>query len=411
VSINSYPKYTYIAEGDGNVNLYGTALDSFGRIRVSEPFTLFDSQNRYIKDPQFDEALTGDGTTTFVANEGVVDMDVTTASGDKVIRQTKRRFPYQPGKSLLVLTTFVLDEAQTELRQRVGYFDDNNGVFLQLDDNELSFVLRSYVTGSASDTRKVTKSNWNVDKFDGTGPSGLTLDITKAQIMFFDFEWLGVGSVRCGFVVNGKFYLAHIYHNANLIGTTYMTTAILPVRYEIEAKAALTSAAKLKQICSTVISEGGYEQKSFVHWARRTTDTTVSTSFEPLVSIRLNANRLGAIVIPAKFDVMPTDTGFYEIALIKNPTLTGASYTTGTYTNVDFDVAATALTGGTIVDLVYLASTNQSRASFEQIIGYNFDLQIGTTIGGTSDVYTLAARTFSGNNDIIGALGFWDLTD
>jgi hypothetical protein len=411
VSITSYPKYTYIAEGDGNVNLYGTALDSFGRIRVSEPFTLFDSQNRYIKDPQFDEALTGSATTTFVANEGVVDMDVTTASGDKVVRQTKRRFPYQPGKSLLVLATFVMDEAQTELRQRVGYFDDNNGVFLQLDDDELSFVLRSYVTGSASDTRKVTKSNWNVDKFDGTGPSGLTLDITKAQIMFFDFEWLGVGSVRCGFVINGKLYLAHVYHNANLISTTYMTTAILPVRYEIEAKAALTSAAKLKQICSTVISEGGYEQKSFVHWARRTTDTTVGTSFEPLVSIRLNANRLGAIVIPAKFDVMPTDTGFYEIALIKNPTLTSASYTTGTYTNVDFDVAATALTGGTIVDILYIASTRQSRASFEQIIGYNFDLQIGTTIGGTSDVYTLAARTFSGNNDIIGALGFWDLTD
>ena len=411
MSITSYPKYTYIAEGDGNVNFYGTALDAFGRIRVSEPFTLFDSQNRYLKDPQFDEALTGGGTTTFVANEGVVDMDVTTASGDKVVRQSKRRFPYQPGKSLLVFATFVMDDAQTELRQRVGYFDDNNGVFLQLDDDELSFVLRSYVTGSVSDTRKVTKSNWNVDKFDGTGPSGLTLDITKAQIIFFDFEWLGVGSVRCGFVINGKFYLAHIYNNANLNTTTYMTTAILPVRYEIEAKAALTSAAKLKQICSTVISEGGYEQKSFVNWARMTTDTTVGTSFEPLVSIRLNASRLGAIVIPARFDVMPTDTGFYEVALIKNPTLTGASYTTGTFTNVDFDVAATALTGGTIVDLIYLASTNQSKTSFEQIIGYNFDLQLGTTIGGTSDVYTLAARTLSGTDDIIGSLGFWDLTD
>lgn len=411
MSITSYPKYTYIAEGDGNVNFYGTALDAFGRIRVSEPFTLFDSQNRYLKDPQFDETLTGSGTTTFVVNEGVVDMDVTTASGDKVVRQSKRRFPYQPGKSLLVLATFVMDDAQTELRQRVGYFDDNNGVFLQLDDDEVSFVLRSYVTGSVSDTRKVTKSNWNVDKFDGTGPSGLTLDITKAQILFFDFEWLGVGSVRCGFVINGKLYLAHVYHNANLISTTYMTTAILPVRYEIEAKAALTSAAKLKQICSTVISEGGYRQKSFVHWARMTTETTVGTSFEPLVSIRLNANRLGAIVIPAKFDVMPTDTGFYEAALIKNATLTGASYTTGTFTNVDFDVAATALTGGTIVDLIYLASTNQSKTSFEQIIGYNFDLQLGTTIGGTSDVYTLAARTFSGTNDIIGSLGFWDLTD
>lgn len=411
MSVTSYPKYTHIAEGDGNVNFYGTALDAFGRIRVSEPFTLFDSQNRYLKDPQFDEALTGGGTTTFVANEGVVDMDVTTASGDKVVRQSKRRFPYQPGKSLLVLATFVMDDAQTELRQRVGYFDDNNGVFLQLDDDELSFVLRSYVTGSVSDTRKVTKSNWNVDKFDGTGPSGLTLDITKAQILFFDFEWLGVGSVRCGFVINGKLYLAHVYHNANLISTTYMTTAILPVRYEIEAKAALTSAAKLKQICSTVISEGGYQQKSKLHWARMTTDTTLSTSFEPLVSIRLNSNNLGAIVLPARFDVVALDTGFYEVALIKNPTLTSASYTTGTFTNVDFDVAATALTGGTIVDVVYLASTNQSKTTFEQDVGYNFDLQLGVTIGGTSDVYSLAARGLSGTPDIIGALAFWDLTD
>jgi hypothetical protein len=412
VSITSYPKYTYIAEGDGNVNLYGTALDSFGRIRVSEPYTLFDSQNRYVKDPQFDEALTGSATTTFVANEGVVDLDVTTTSGDKVVRQSKRRFPYQPGKSLLVLATFVLDEAQTELRQRVGYFDDNNGVFLQLDDDELSFVLRSYVTGSTSDTRKVAKSSWNVDKFDGTGPSKLTLDTTKAQILFFDFEWLGVGSVRCGFVINGKFYLAHIYHNANLVPTTYMTTAILPIRYEIEAKDTLTSAAKLKQICSTVISEGGYQQKSFLHWARRTTDKTLSTSFVPLVSIKLNSSQLGAVVLPARFSVLPrTAPADYEVVLIKNPTLTSASYTTGSFTNVDFDVAATALSGGTIVDVVYLSSSNQSRGSLEQAVEYNFDLQLGVTIGGTSDVYTLAARGLSGTPDMIGALAFWDLTD
>jgi hypothetical protein len=411
MSLTSYPKYTYIAEGDGNVNLYGTALDAFGRIRVSEPYTIFDSQNRYIKDPQFDEALTGSGTATLVANEGTVDMDITTASGDKVIRQSKRRFPYQPGKSLFVMATFVLGAAQTNLRQRVGYFDTDNGVFLQQDDAELSFVLRSYVTGSVSDARKVAKSSWNVDKFDGTGPSKLTLDITKAQIVFFDFEWLGVGSVRCGFVVNGKLYLAHVFHNANSISTTYMTTAILPVRYEIEAKAAIASAAKLKQICSTVISEGGYQQLSYRHWARMTTAATVGTSFEPLVSIRLNANRLGAIVLPAQYSVLAIDSNNYEVALIRNATLTGASYTTGTFSNVDFDVAATALTGGTIVDVAHLASTNQATSNFEQTLRYNFDLQLGVTIGGTSDTFTLAARVLSGTDDIIGALGFWDLTD
>ena len=412
MSLTSFPKYTYIAEGDGNVNLYGTALDAFGRIRMSEPFTLFDSQNRYAKDAQFDESLTGSGTATFVANEGVVDMDVTTASGDKVIRQSKRRFPYQPGKSLFVMATFVMGAAQTDLRQRVGYFDTDNGVFLQLDDAELSFVLRSYVTGSVSDSRKVAKSSWNVDKFDGTGPSKLTLDITKAQIVFFDFEWLGVGSVRCGFVINGKLHIAHVFHNSNSISTTYMTTAILPIRYEIEAKAAISSAAKLKQICSTVVSEGGYQQKTALSWARMTTDTALSTSFEPLVSIRLNASRLGAVVIPARFTLIPqTSPADYEFALIKNTTLTGASFTTGTFSNVDFDVAATALSGGTIVDQGYLSSSNQSGGAFEQTEVYNFDLQLGVTIGGTSDVYTLAARGLSGTPDIIGALAFWDLTD
>jgi hypothetical protein len=285
-------------------------------------------------------------------------------------------------------------------------------VFLQLDDTELSFVLRSYVTGSVVDTRKVAKSSWNVDKFDGTGPSKLTLDVTKAQIVFFDFEWLGVGSVRCGFVINGKLHLAHIFHNANSISTTYMTTAILPVRYEIEAKAALAASATLKQICSTVISEGGYQQKTALQWARMTTNTTLSTSFEPLVSIKLNSSRLGAVVLPARFAVLPqTSPADYEVALIKNATLTSASYTTGTFSNVDFDVAATALSGGTIVDVVYVSSSNQSGGSLEQAVDYNFDLQLGVTIGGTSDVYTLAARGLSGTPDMIGALAFWDLTD
>jgi hypothetical protein len=143
-----------------------------------------------------------------------------------------------------------------------------------------------------------------------------------------------------------------------------------------------------------------------------TTDTTLSTSFEPLVSIRLNASRLGAVVIPARYVVLPqTAPADYEVALIKNATLTSASYTTGTFTNVDYDVAATALSGGNIVDVAYLSSSNQAGGNIEQPISYNFDLQLGVTIGGTSDVYTLAARGLSGTPDIIGALAFWDLTD
>jgi hypothetical protein len=396
-----------------NLNLLSkNNFDAFGRLRMSQPFTIFDSQNRYAKDPHFDEALTGSGTTTFLANEAAVQMSVTTASGDKVVRQSKRVMPYQPGKSLLVLCTFAMAEGEEDLRQRVGYFNDNNGVFLQQEDDELSFIVRTYTGGSASDARKITQANWNTDKLDGSSASGITLDVTKTQILFMDFEWLGVGSVRCGFVIDGVFVTAHVFHNANSLSSVYMQTAILPVRYEIETTGTIAAAKSMKQICSSVMSEGGYSQVAAEKIARRTTAlTSIGSTFLPLVSIRLASDSLGAVVIPHQMRVLPTSSGDYEVALIKNGTLTSASYDTTTFSHVDFDVAATAISGGTIVQNAYMTATNQGTVSPETEFGYNFDLQLGATIGGTSDVYTVVVRELGGSGDAIGSLSFYDLTD
>lgn len=396
-----------------NLNLLSkTNFDAFGRLRMSQPFTLFDSQNRYAKDPQFDESLTGSGTSTHLANESSVKLEVTSASGDKVIRQSKRVFPYQPGKSLLTMCTFTMAAGETNLRQRVGYFSAENGVFLQQEDDELSFIVRTYTSGSASDARKVTQANWNGDKLDGSGASGITLDETKTQILFIDFEWLGVGSVRCGFIIDGQFIVAHTFHNANALSSVYMQTAILPVRYEIETTGAISGTKSMKQICSTVISEGGYEQKSALTWVRETSATTsIGTSFLPLVSIRLKSTNLGAVVIPNGFSFMPTSASdYFEVALIKNPTLTGASFTSAS-TNVEGDTAATAMSGGTIVRSDFTSSGVLSSNPINDPASYNFDSQLGVTIGGTSDIYTLAARVVTGTGDGIGALSFWDLTD
>jgi hypothetical protein len=395
-----------------NVQFYGTALDAFGRMRFSQPYTLFDSQNRYAKNDDFDEALTGSGTVTYVANESTVDLNTTTALGDKVIRQTKRSFSYQPGKSLLALNTFVMSAAQPDLRMRVGYFNDQNGVFFDRSGSTLYFVRRTYVSGSAVDT-PVAQIDWNGDKLDGTGDSGFTIDVTKAQIFWQDFEWLGVGSVRCGFVINGQVIICHTFQNANNLTSVYMTTAILPVRYEVENVGAITSNAKLKQICSTVISEGGYEKKVAPMVARMTAvNNSITTSFIPLVSIRLASGRTGAVVIPDIYNVLPTSTSSatFEIALIKNPTLTGASWGATDSANVERDISATALSGGTIIESTYVPSSNQVRGTVLGGGDYNWDLQLGATIGGTSDIYTVAVRTLSGTHGAIGSLSFWDLT-
>ena len=389
-----------------------TNFDAFGRLRTSTPYTLFDSQNRYAKDPQFSEALTGSATCTHLANESSVAMNITTASGDEVVRQSKRVFPYQPGKSLLIMCTFAMAAGATNLRQRVGYFNANNGIFLQQNNNALSLVIRTYTSGSASDARAVAQADWNGDKLDGSGASGITLDVSKTQIFFIDLEWLGVGTVRCGFIIDGEYIVAHTFNNANSLSSVYMQTAILPVRYEITATGTVAAAKTLKQICSTVISEGGYEQKSNLTWARQTAATTgIGTSFVPLVSIRLKSTNLGAVVIPDGFTFMPTSASdYFEVALIKNATLTGASYSSLS-TNVEYDIAATALTGGEIIKSDFTSSGVLSTNVVNDPSSYNFDAQLGVTLGGTSDVYTLATRVISGTGEAIGALSFWDLTD
>ena len=400
------------------VSIAGTNTDAFGRLRVSNPYTIFDSSNRYAIDDQFDTSTVTGGSTTFLPNEAAVRMDVTTASGAEVVRQTYRSMLYQPGKGLLVLETFVMNTPKANLRQRVGYFGTQNGLYFELTGaapGTKAFVMRTYVGGSVDNTtRRVEQSAWNGDKLDGTGASGLTLDLTKPQILWFDFEWLGVGNVRCGFIINGQYIVCHTYQTANVYGTSvYMTTAILPLRYEITNTAETADASFLKQICSSVMSEGGLEPASIDHVAARTTDlTSVGTTLLPLVSIRLASTALGAVVLPSAVKVIPTSADNFEIQLVKNATLTGATYNAvASDANVQYDVAATAMTGGTIVQIEYAASSNQGTTALNPISAFNWDYQLGASLAGVSDVYTVGVRVLTGTGDIIGSLTFLDLTE
>lgn len=396
-----------------NVQFFGGAIDAFGRARTSAPYTLFDSQNRYAKNDLWSETTATGGTVTYDANASTVQLNVTTSSGSEVVRQTYRSFSYQPGKSLLVMNTFVMPTASTNQRIRIGYFGTQNGVFLERDGTSVYITRRTYVTGAAVDTR-VAQADWNGDKLNGSGDSGFTLDLTKAQIFWEDFEWLGVGSVRAGFIIDGQIITCHTFQNANNLTGVYMTTAILPVRYEITNTGA-SAAATLKQICSTVISEGGYEKKVALNVARQTTATTaITTSFVPLVSIRLASGRTGAVVIPDGYSVLCTSVpADFEIVLLKNPTFTVApTWGASASSNVEqaTDGTLSAPTADMIIEQQFATGSNQTGGAARAPGDYNWDTQLGATIGGTSDVYTLAVRTIAGTDDFIGSLAFWDLT-
>lgn len=411
MSVTSYPALVRLDDYGNIVRIGGTSADAFGRARISAPFTLFDSQNRYAKSDDFDESVSGSATVTYSANESTVLLNVTNTSGDEVVRETKRVFSYQPGKSLLVMNTFVMPTAHANVRCRVGYFSTQNGVFFERSGTTLNVVRRTYTSGGVVDNA-VAQASWNGDKLDGTGPSGLTIDTTKAQIFWQDFEWLGVGSVRTGFVINGLFIVCHTFNNANNLALVYMTTAVLPIRYEITNTGATDGNRTMKQVCSTVISEGGYERKTILQTARMTAAGTVSTTLVPLLSLRLDPSRLDAVVIPDGYRVLPLASAAttFEIQLVRNATLTGPSWAQTTSDNVEYDVTATAISGGTVVDSVYVQESNLVSSAVSNQEEYNFRMQFGRTLAGVSDIYTLAARTLSGSQTAIATFSFWDLT-
>jgi hypothetical protein len=417
-AVTNFPTTSTVYQGTspwtvtGNVNatITGTSTttlgtgstDAFGRLRVSEPYTLFDSRARYYDHNDFSSSTSTGATVVYDANGSTYQLNVTAANGSSVIRETKRVFPYQPGKSLLVLATFCMNTPKTNLRQRVGYFTTNNGIYFENDGTYNYLVIRSYSSGALVEDR-VRQDAWD-NPFAG-------LNVDRTQIFWTDVEWLGVGSVRCGFVVNGAYVLCHTFHHANVAGntTTYMTTAILPVRYEITNTAGTSGASMMRQICSTVISEGGYNAFTYSETAGRGTSVlrlVNAGTYYPVVSIRLASTRLDAIVLPRQVDVLSPTVNYYRWKLVSNPTLTGATFAgTSTSGTVEYDTAATAMSGGIELQAGYVSSRELSELGADA-----FAFQLGRTLAGVSDIVTLALAATSNNADVLAQIGWQEIT-
>lgn len=397
----------------------GFSGDLFGRLKTSQSYTIFDSSHRFSQDGDFDDVIVGTGSTVgFITAQSSATLGIGTTAGCSLVRETKRVFSYQPGKSLQVLQTFLFNPAKEHLVQRVGYASSENGVMLELDGSQLNIIKRTGISGVGT-TISVPQSEWNMDTLDGTGfstsnPSGIQLDISKAQILFTEYEWLGVGSVRVGFAIDGKFIPVHQFNHANNIDSVYMTTATLPVRYEILNTGITTSSSTMKQICLSIISNGGFERLRRRDVARRTTLVSVGTTiFTPLVSIRMTPGREDSVILPKSFSFLGSSgaTAILEVAWIRNGTLNATAWESLASTpNAQKNTDATTLSGGTIVLNDFVSSANKADTPLDVESTYNWDLQLGRTQAKVSDILTLAVRAISGSADCIGSISFYDLT-
>jgi len=398
------------------------SIDAFARQRTSEPFTLFDSKQIW-DDPDLaanvenfplfwdNQQTSGAGTATnFNVNRASTILSVSANTAGMRARQTKQRFNYQPGKSQLIILTGRFGTTPSGVTKRYGYFDANNGLFYQDAGGTWSVVVRSFVSGVAIDT-VITQANWNLDKLDGTGASGVTLDKDTVQVLLFDFEWLGTGRVRFGFFIDGIPIYCHEVLNANNLSTVYMSTPNLPIRAEI-SNDGTGAASDFETICTTVISEGGSQPNGMFRSgnlgaaaASEIQADTIGTIYA-VCGIRLKSAYLSAEVREVGLSIVETTApGTYFLwQLHFNPTLTvGLTYTDVPRSAVQFGVGAAAGDVITVSGFV-LRSGYVSANTQELLVALDSALRLGALIDGTRDELVLSVIPITANLDILGSL-------
>lgn len=388
----------------------GAGSDAFGRQRVSNPEMIFNSKQIFDNQPLYwdDIQESGSGTSsTYSNNTASSTLSVSATTAGKRTRQTFMRFNYQASKSQLIFITGILKASGggTGIITRMGYFDDNNGLFLECNAGTINLVRRTYVTGAAVDN-PIPQSSWNLDKMDGTGASKITLDFTKTQIFMTDFEWLGVGRVRFGFNVNGITYYVHELSAANTLTTVYMSTPNLPLRYQI-INDGTGAASSINCICSAVISEGGREEvatNSYLSTKGTSVQATKNIT-NAIISARLKNGYLGATIDILDLSLLTVSNDSYEWQLYMNPSgINSLSYSGINNSAIEYAVApnGTAISGGFIVAGGYAQAKTDIQASALKSL-----MKLGTSITGRRDTLVLSCLPLGASDSVVyGAINY-----
>lgn len=392
-------------------------FSQFGRLRSTAAVTIFDSKQIVDKQPLFwdDQIVSGSGgASTYNTNQASTTLSVSASTACQRVRQTFRRFNYQPGKSQLIYTTGILGDPVAGIIRRMGLFDANNGTFFESGTSAVSVVVRSNTSGTPVDTG-ITQANWNLDKLNGTGPSGVTADWSKVQLIGITFSWLGTGSVTFFAIINNQIIDVHRVDQGNSGLLVYMSTPNLPVRYEINNDGT-GGAASLLHICASVATEDGVQTGTSRSISRGATPlvTLNDSSLYPVISIRLKSTHLVATIVNTYISVVCTTNSTFEWVVLLNPTVAGTAlaFTGITNSSIEADLVSTNATTLTAATGTVLSSgISQQQNSSEGIIESSpSDLKLGSSIAGVADIMVLAVRRLTGTTETFYAtLGYSEL--
>lgn len=396
---------SYIINNEISFNPDG--LDAFGRLRTSQPVILLDSNFEYDKLPLiWDEVLSGSSTSVYLQDEQAIRLRTTASDGDRVIRQTRQYFRYQPGKSQVVYLTLVPGTGADGVIRRWGYYDDNNGLYFIQSGTTLGFGVRTSTSGVVVDNIDWSAS-FTEDKLDGTGPNEFVYDPTKTQLFAIDFQWLGVGQIRAFISQNGNNKIIHKIENANINTAVYMQTANLPIRYEIQNVAPAGAAENdMKQICSTIITEGGaFEPRSTLKSITIGTGKALSTTqFTHLLTLRPKLTYAGktnrATINLKEFEIFfEGGTGSnrveYRIDYAASFTGTPSWVSAGSDSTVEYDTSYTTVTTGTQIVTGIIGISNNVKVSVNNGLENRYSLSLNI-LGTDSYTISISAKAAAG---------------
>lgn len=382
-------------------------LDSFGRLRVSDLTTYFDSPLKHHEEIYiWDTKISGSATSTYSTSETML-INTVSNNGDSVKRQTKEYFQLQNGKSHFGFIGVVMGSPEANVTKSCGLYNDSNGfIFKQKSDGTYSLSVRTSITGSITES-EISQSNWNIDTLDGNGPSGLDVDFSKLQVLYLDLSYSGNGNLRFGVMVDNKIVLAHSFTSFNLYETGSFTTPSLPITYEITSTGGEST---LKQQSCCILVEGDYNKRGIPRSVNTGPEPVeVDGETKPMISLRLKSQYRKSIIIPDHYSILHTSsksTIFYEIYMFGS--LTGASWNdsqSGTNSIAEYDVSATSLTGGVLIDSGYIPpnTTNTVNRKIENI------LKLSGDIDGNTDIITIIITNLDKKAPCYVALNYYEV--
>ena len=351
----------------------------------------------------WDEVTNGTGSITHDPYLGMVELEVGATAGDEVIRQTHRVVKYIPGRQNEVSMALIFGTPTAGIRRRFGLFDDNNGIFFEDVGTTYNVVVRRNTSGGVVENR-VSRDNWNVDKLDGTGPSGITADPEAIQFMVIEYEWSGHGQVEFKFVIDNNAYAVHRFNHGNEVSYTWATTPLLPVRIELTNVDGVAGTHTFLQGVHTVSSEGKVNslgRVSSVSNAITGRNNTSSGTFYPNISIRLKSGNLNSVVMPQSFTAATLDNTGMFIRVIEDATVSGGTWVSyDANSPVEYNITPTSFTGGETLMEVYVSPGNNGNAyEFLENVITQLYRTTTTTIGDTSSTFTIATATVGSNKD------------